>query len=153
MSDPLAERQPAARRPGASPLSAAGLAVAVQVETPPSSRSEQRDLRRSAASPPGWNRSAGPDSSDSLTNMQGLRTEIKICYTTTRWGSSRVFIRWIPSTLQFMDLLNASFSSSLLLFWFTRVLLLFLRTAGQRQRDKTLKNDHRKAHRTSFQYI
>lgn len=66
MSHPLAELQPATRRPAAGPLSAAGRAAAVPPAKRPSSHSERRALCRPAASPPDWSISAGPGSSGSL---------------------------------------------------------------------------------------
>lgn len=66
MSHLLAELQPATWRPGAAPLTAAGRAVEVRPAKRPSSHSGQRALRRPAACPPGWSRSAGLGSSESL---------------------------------------------------------------------------------------
>lgn len=66
MSHLLVEQRPAAQQPAAALLTGAGPAVAAPPEQRPSSRSEQRALCRSAASPPGWSKSVCPDSSSSL---------------------------------------------------------------------------------------
>lgn len=80
LTHPLAERQPVARRPAAAPLGAAGPAASARPLEVPSSRSERAAPCKSAASPPGWNRSAGPGSSDSLVTqghiIQGLKTTV-----------------------------------------------------------------------------
>lgn len=79
-SHPLAELQPAARSPAAAPPSAAGRAVAARPARRPAAHSERRAPRRSAASPPGWSRSAGPGSADSLKHKYTGFTDHVNCW-------------------------------------------------------------------------
>lgn len=129
---PLAAPQPAARPPGAAPPSAAGRAVAARPATRPAARSERRAPRRPAASPPGRSRSAGPGSADSLKHkFTGFVDYVKLL--TGEGKNNKKMTSRVMSTLELVDLLNASLGSSFLLFGLTRVFLFLLGTAEQRR--------------------